>query len=348
MSLETFAEELSIRLVKSGHEVAVQCDAGSYTANDYKGVKLFFTGFTKDSHPVKYYLTGMRWALRDYDIILVATTFGSYFYFLKWFRKKIIITNTDGLESRREKWALPQKIYIKLSELLAVLQSDYLIADSAGIFKYLKKNYPFAERKIRTIEYGAEIVDSYIPSVLGKYGLEPDSYYLVVCRLEPENNIAMIIDGYRNAVTEKSLVIVGNITNTRYLRNIISDLNDPQIRFLGGIYDKKVLNSLRFACKAYIHGHSVGGTNPSLLEAMGCGNIAICHDNAFNREVTCGAQLYFSNISELSDNINKVENLPADESDRYKKSGIDRIHDYYNWDLIFQKYSALLGIVSVK
>ena len=118
---ETFAEELSIRLVKSGHEVAVQCDAGSYTANDYKGVKLFFTGFTKDSHPVKYYLTGMRWALRDYDIILVATTFGSYFYFLKWFRKKIIITNTDGLESRREKWALPQKIYIKLSELLAVL-----------------------------------------------------------------------------------------------------------------------------------------------------------------------------------------------------------------------------------
>jgi glycosyltransferase involved in cell wall biosynthesis len=343
---ETFAEEISELLLKDGFDVSVQCDAGSFAKNEYNGVKLFFSSTTKTKNPIKYCLDGLKWAVNHSDIIFANSSHGSIFYFLKYLKKKIIITNTDGLDYKRAKWPLPHKIYLKFSEFLAVLLSDYLIADSAKISDYLISQYPGIKRKIRIIEYGAPLINSFDQRVMNEFNVNPGQYYLVVSRLEPENNIRMIIEGFKLNNTVRDLIIVGNIIDNKYINEITSSADDKRIRFVGGIYDKAKLSSLRFACKAYIHGHSVGGTNPSLLEAMGCGNLVLCHDNVFNRNVTDDCQFYFKTPEELCNKISQIELLTPEETEAYSKLGIKRIVEHYNWETIFVKYKELLNEIT--
>jgi glycosyltransferase involved in cell wall biosynthesis len=339
---ETFAEELSLFLVKNGHEILVQCDFGPCPVNDYKGVRLFYSSVTKSHNPLRFYFEGLRLALRQSNIVFVTGVGGAIFYFLNIFYRKIIITNTDGIESKRSKWPVTHKLFLKFSERLAVKLSDFIVADSEAIKKYLSATYKFAKSKIRTIEYGAPIISSYDENILNKYDIQFGRYYLVVCRLEPENNITMIIDGFLAAKTDKKLVIVGNLSGNKYVTQLIKDYQSNRIRFLGGIYDKSELSTIRFACKAYIHGHSVGGTNPSLLEAMGCGNITICHDNVFNREVTADNQLYFLSSDECTERINEVELMGTLKSGTLKDSGPERIRNLYNWETVVSKYEKLM------
>jgi len=338
---ETFAEKISALFVKKGYSIYIQCDAGSFTQDSYNGSGLFFSSVTKTDNPIRYYWEGIKWGCRNSDILLVATTGGSIFYFLKYFRNRIIITITDGIESKRNKWPLPHRLYLRFSEWLAANLSDYLIADSQKIREYLESAYPASKNKIHVIEYGADIVDSFNQNYLIEYGLEPDKYYLVVCRLEPENNVKMIIDGFKMSKSERKLFIVGKLTDSKYVRNLQVQADDRRIIFAGGVYDEEKLQSLRFACSAYIHGHSVGGTNPSLLEAMGCGNITICHDNAFNREVTSESQFYFKDSTDIYEIILKIEALPLEVMNIYKENNMKRISDYYNWEAILNKYLNL-------
>jgi glycosyltransferase involved in cell wall biosynthesis len=338
---ETFAEKISTLLVNKGYHVDIQCDAGSFDHDSHNGSGLFYSSYTKTDNTIRYYWDGIKWGCRNSDILLIATTGGSIFYFLKYFRKKVFITITDGIESRRSKWPLPHRIYLRFSEGLAARLSDYLIADSQKISEYLESAYPAAKNKIHIIEYGADIVGSFNQRFLDRYGLVPYKYYLLVCRMEPENNIKMIIDGFKMTESDNKLFIVGRLTDTRYAREIIARADDPRIQLAGGIYNDEELKSLRFACKAYIHGHSVGGTNPSLLEAMGSGNICICHNNVFNREVTGEKQLYFSNPDDLAEMIEKVEHASSDELNAYKNDALRRIESHYTWDQILNKYIRL-------
>ena len=335
---ETFAEEISSLFTREGIEVSVQCDHNSYSHDNLNGVQLFFSSVTKSDHPLLYYYEGLKWSLKHSDIILIATYFGSPFYFLNLFRKKPIITNPDGIEYKRGKWPLMIKIYIRISELLAVIFSDYLIADSENIKKYLSESYRFAEKKIRLIEYGAYPNNEPRFEVLKKYGLKHDNYYLIVCRIEPENNLDMILTAYQKAKTNRPIVITGNILNTKYEKRLMNRYSSERIRFLSGIYDKQELNGLRYSCKAYIHGHSVGGTNPSLLEAMANHNLILAHDNIFNREVTADKQLYFKNTEQCTERINEIELMTADEINIYKELGYDMIIHKYNWEKILKKY----------
>jgi glycosyltransferase involved in cell wall biosynthesis len=344
---ETFAAEISPMLAGNGIRVAVQCDVDSYHETSYKGVDLFFSSVGKSENPLRYYYEGIRWALKNSDIVLVASTGGSIFYFLNIFRRKLIITNPDGIEHRRPKWSFARKMYLRLSEMLAVRLSDYLIADSASIKNYLRDSYRNVERKISVIEYGAYQNRHTDNSILEKYSLEKDGYYLVVCRLEPENNLEMILDGFHNAMTVCPIVVIGNIQNTNFVKRIMSLYSSERIRFIGGVYDLNELSALRYSCKAYIHGHSVGGTNPSLLEAMGSHNIILAHDNEFNREVTAGNQLYFGSSEEFSEIIKKVELMTDEEKEKYKELSYNRISVKYNWDNILKKYLDFLRSVSV-
>lgn len=344
---ETFAEEISSLLVEKGFEVTVQCDFNSYSEINYKGVNLFFTSVAKSDNPLKYYFEGIRWAVKNTDIVFVTSSAGSFFYFLNFFKKKIIITNPDGLEFKRAKWSLFKRIYLKFSEMLAVKLSDYIIADSEAIKEYLFNSYKNIEKKIRVIEYGAYTNNEFNPAILEKYKLIPNFYYLVVSRLEPENNLDTIINAFQNTTTQSPLVIVGNKINTRYVNQLISLNSSGKIHFIGGIYDKKELNALRNSCKAYIHGHSVGGTNPSLLEAMGSRNIILAHDNEFNREVTSGNQLYFNSMEQCSDKINEIEMMSEEEKERYKNLSYSMITNKYNWNNILKKYLDLLNKVNV-
>ncbi len=335
---ETFAEEISLLLIREGIEVSVQCDHDSYPHDSLNGVELFFSSVTKSDHPLIYYYEGLKWSLRHSDIILVTTYFGSPFYLLNLFRRKPIITNPDGLEYKRGKWPLIIKIYIRISELLAMIFSDYLIADSEKINLYLSNYYRFAKKKIRLIEYGAYPNDQPCNDVLEKYGLTHDEYYLIVCRIEPENNLDMILTAYQNAKTNRPIVISGNIHNTKYEKRLMNRYSSERIRFLGSIYDKQELNGLRYSCKTYIHGHSVGGTNPSLLEAMANHNLILAHDNVFNREVTSEKQLYFKTVEQCTEKINQIELMTSDEINIFKESGYELIINKYNWERILKKY----------
>jgi len=345
---ETFAEAISTLLSAEGFDITVQCDNNSYPQNEYKGVKLYFSSVSKSNRPVKYFYEGFKWGIRNADIIIVASTAASLFYFLNIFRKRIILTNPDGLEYRRKKWSTAKKKYLKLSEMLAVKFSDYLIADSESIKQYLISTYKNVEQKIRVIEYGA-YQNRYTDSeVLKKYRLEQNGYFLVVSRLEPENNLEMILDAYSGAKTICPLVIAGNILENGYVKSLIKRFSSGKVLFIGGVYDRKELSALRYSCKAYIHGHSVGGTNPSLLEAMGSRNIILAHDNEFNREVTQGNQLYFSNSVQCRKMINEIELMTSEEADSYKEASYRRVTDKYSWDNILKKYLDLFNEISVR
>jgi rhamnosyltransferase len=344
---ETFAEEISVLLTKKGLNVTVYCDNNKYQKIPlYKGVNLKYQRTIKSKHSLFFYLEGIFKALKENDLIIIAGTGGSFFYFLNIFFRKKIITNTDGVESRRNKWSFYKKRIIKISEKLTVKYSDYLIADSFGIKNYLLNQYPFLDpTKIKVIEYGAWINNYTDIDYLTSLKLTPNNYYLIVCRLEPENNVHMIIDGYNKSNTKKPLVIVGNLTHNEYVNTLIN-AKTSKIFFLGGIYEKKKLMALRYSAFAYIHGHSVGGTNPSLLEALASSNISICHDNIFNREVTANNQLYFSNAEQLKEKINLLENMSDEEMRKLKYLAKNRIENYYSWENIANKYYNLISNIN--
>jgi len=338
---ETFAQEVSPVLVKKGFDVHVYCDKNSNAErlNLYKGVKLKYLSVTKTSNPLYFYFLGIYNALKEMDILLVTGTGGSIFYFLNIFFRKKIITNTDGVESRRAKWSFVKRLFIKLTEILAIKFSNGLVADSKGITKYLEETYNIeGSSKLRTIEYGAYIVDKYSETVLAKYKLEKDNYLLVVARLEPENNVHIIVDGFIKSNTDKHLVVIGNLVDNEYVRNLLVH-KSIKIHFIGGIYNSDELKVLRCSAFAYMHGHSVGGTNPSLLEALGCGNLCICHDNIFNREVTDNNMIYFDSSEACAIVINESVSMFDIKYKEYKKFAISRIDNYYNWENIGNKYA---------
>lgn len=335
---ETFAQELSIRLVERGVGITVYCDKGEVQPSEYKGVKLLYINLTKSENPLLYYYKSVIKANKDNDIVLICGAGGTLFTFYRIFSRKVIyITNIDGIEHLRNKWSFPHKLFVEFCEYIAVKSSNYIIADSSGIQTYIGKRYNIKPEKLAKIEYGAYIVDTSDEILLAEYNLISFKYYLIVSRLEPENNVDIIIEGYIKANLPFPLVVVGNLLNTAYVEKLRS-YNKPNILFIGGVYDKKKLQALRYYCKSYLHGHSVGGTNPSLLEALGCKNIVIAHDNVFNREVTADRMFYFKTKDECANALEKVHKLDADSEHILKDFAESRINDYYNWDRIAEEY----------
>ena len=344
---ETFAEELSIRLAELGTDITVFCDKDSCNSSKYKNVNLVFVTCTKTHNPILYYLNSIVKALKHYDIIYVTGTGGSYFYIFNIFTNKIIITNNDGIEYNRAKWNSIKKAYIYFSEFLAVKLSNHIIADSNGIYDYLTKKYPKAKNKIKVIEYGSYINEEECDSnILSKYKLIHKGYYLVVARLEPENNIDIIIKGFLNSNSQHKLIVIGNILINEYNKALLKTA-DSRVVFLGGIYDKIELKNLRKGCLAYFHGHSAGGTNPSLLEAMANSNYIFAHDNVFNREVTDNLADYFMNPEDVKNIVNSFEKKNDDEKNGVKKQMLNRIKNYYNWERISFEYEKFFDEVNL-
>lgn len=338
---ETFAEHLSQKLVYFGYDVTVYCEDTDRKPRYFHEVKLEYSKYKKSANPLLFYLDSLWNASKSNTVLIVAGTGGSFFYLIPVVRKVVIMTNVDGLESKRGKWSFFKKLFIKLTERIAVKMSDVVIADSHEIKRYIMHFYKLNDEKVYQIEYGAEINDCSDAQVLEKYSLKHHGYYLIVARLEPENNIHMIIDGYLRSNSRRILAIIGNIRKTDYINTLLRYRTD-KVRFLDGIYDKRELNVLRKSCFAYMHGHSVGGTNPSLLEALGSGNICICHDNPFNREVTDSQMYYFDNQDRLASIIDDLESTEATTLSEKRYFAQSRIINYYNWTSIAEKYRVLL------
>lgn len=261
---------------------------------------------------------------------------------------KVSIVNVDGLEWRRSKFSLIEKFLLKIMFLMCCISSNVIIIDNNSLIEYVNKKY---RKKAVFIPYGVN-TPIFIPwdesrltnltTLKNKCNLLPNKYWLVVARLEPENNIHIIIEGFIKSKTSMPLVIIGEFTSDSYKRkvhNMISNSSN-NVLFLGSIYNIDILNMFRQNCFAYIHGHSVGGTNPSLLEAMAMKNIIVAHDNQFNREVGSEVILYFKGSFDLKDCIESIEDNYSTylsfESDAY-----ERVLTHYSWEEVTIKYNTL-------
>jgi glycosyltransferase involved in cell wall biosynthesis len=249
--------------------------------------------------------------------------------------------NTDGIEWKRSKWSFAQRCYLALAEALSVLFASRIVADAEAIASYLRRRYR-GLRRMSLVAYGAEPPAETPPrAAIGEWGLQPDEYYLVVCRLEPENHVLEVIEGFIQSHSSLPIVVLGNITTpNNYVRKLLTYRSD-QVRFLGTVYEQEKLEALRVHARSYIHGHSVGGTNPSLLEAMACSNLVIAHDNPFNREVLAEAGLYFSTSDQLASVVNLVDEHRVDVEILRRRTR-EIISSRYRWDQIADAYFALL------
>src|SRR5713101_3173416 len=310
---ETFAEQLAVRLVERGHDVTVFCEAGEGASEEYKGVELRHVR-ARDLGPLStvVYDAACLWQARSrFDVIYMLGYGSSALCWLPRIWGTHVWINMDGLEWARGKWGPMARWYLRCAEAIAMWAPDRIIADAAAIKANLQSRY-WKLPPCDVIPYGCEIVSSARPEELKSFGLEPGSYYLVLCRFEPENRIKEIIEGFLGSGTRTRLVLVGDhVRKSAYVQSLVGRKSD-RVLFTGPVYDTARVQALRFFCRAYLHGHSVGGTNPSLLEAMGCGNVVIANDNPFNREVLGGSGLFFSTTKEVSAGIDSVDSGKAD------------------------------------
>ncbi|WP_028524696.1 DUF1972 domain-containing protein [Runella limosa] len=336
---EQFAEYLSEGLVNRGHLVTVyNSHSHPYQQSEWHKVRIvhcydpedkFGTigQFIYDFNCIRHTRT------QDYDIILqLGYTSSTIWGWLLPRKTSIVTTNMDGLEWSRSKYSKPVQKFLQFAEYLGIKFSDYLISDSIGIKEYLKKKYKIDSTYI---PYGAFVFEDTNISILSKYNLETFGYDMLIARLEPENNIEMILEGVKNADTQRPFLVIGKHESNfgTYLKNKFR--NNKNIHFLGGIYDINILNNLRFYSNLYFHGHSVGGTNPSLLEAMASHTLICAHNNIFNSSILGEDAFYFSTSYDIRDVINTKQKVDYSE---YLASNCDKIKEYYSWDTIIAQY----------
>jgi glycosyltransferase involved in cell wall biosynthesis len=342
---ETFAEQLAVRLVERGHMVTVFCEKAERARERYKGVELrHIPAYRLGPLSTIFYDAACLWQARfSFDVVYMLGYGSSALCWLPRLWGAQVWINMDGLEWSRAKWGPIARRYLRWAEAIAMRTPDRIIADAAAIKANLRSRY----RRLPpcdVIPYGCEIVSDAHVEELRRFGLEPDSYYLVVCRFEPENHVKEIIEGFLDSDTPARLVLVGDYGRQSAYVKSLTGYKDQRLLFTGPIYDESVLQALRYFCCAYLHGHSVGGTNPSLLEAMGCGNVVIADDNPFNREVLGGSGFFFSTPEEVSACIRSVD---CDGTDlmRMKAEVVERATEYYAWSRITDFYCELIALV---
>lgn len=339
---EQFAEFLSLGLVKRGHQVVVYNSSDHpFQKPEWNGVKIKhckdWEGKIGTAGQFFYDLNCiLNSRKQNFDILLQLGYTSSSVWKNLLPQKAIVVTNMDGLEWKRSKFGGYVQHFLKRAEKWAVESSDHLVADSIGIQSFLQKKYNIDSTYIA---YGSHLFSNPDKLVLDKYELKEYAYHMLIARMEPENNIETILDGMTKSNSEMPFLVVGKTENTfgQYLVNKYK--NDSRILFLGGIYDLNDLNNLRYFSNYYFHGHSVGGTNPSLLEAMASSAFIAAHDNEFNGAVLEQEALYFKNSSEVANILNS--RISGSLREEYILLNRKKITEHYSWDKIINSYEKL-------
>ncbi|MDP3066318.1 MAG: DUF1972 domain-containing protein [Methanobacteriaceae archaeon] len=357
---ETFAHGLTENLVKKGYEVTVSCEYKPKNSREenFKGSKL-------DYFPIKppknYFLRKFYENLSDIYFLIKLSRENQLIYFLGievgmflfipkiLNRNSMVMVNIDGVMWERSKFNLFERWLLKLNHKWATRFADTVIADAQEMKNYVDQKYwnktvylSYGINTPKRIPWNGEILKQ-----LKKYisiDITPGNYFLVVARLEPENNIHTIVDAFSRAEIEIPLVIVGDFTSENYeykVKSIALSCGPPGVIFLGSVYDQEILNLLRQNCTAYIHGHSVGGTNPSLLEAAISHNIILAHKNQFNREVCGKSAVYFETELDLARKMKLVYRYIENYLD-LKDEVYYRVKKKYSWYKITEDYHSLL------
>lgn len=332
---EQFAEKLSAQLVERELNVTV-FNPNTHAYNDEKYGKVSIVrkkNYEKYLGPfgtLLYDYYCLKHAYRQNSGLVLLCGYTSSFIAWYFFRKHVArtIVHMDGMEWQRSKWHFFTRWLIKKWEKFTALRFPHLVVDHPALADYYSNTYSVSPH---VISYGAE------PGPLENFAKE---HYLIIARLEPENNIEMILEGYLQSGVKEKMLVVGDV-NTKYGRKLLKKYGmGRQIVFAGGIFERERLRELREKSIMYFHGHSVGGTNPSLLQAMADGCLIAAHDNEFNRFVLEDNGLYFQSSEEVCEIILKKEEILL-ESKKSLNANIRMIESHYNWEKIAGEYQQL-------
>ena len=341
---EQLAQYLSIGLLNKGHEVFVYSSSRHpYKQRSWNGIHIIHKyDPEKEVGTVGQFIYDLNCIVdsrrRKFDSIL-NLGYTSSSVWMKFFDKKTrVITNMDGLEWKRTKYSDKVKKFLMYAEKLAVKGSTHLVSDSLAIKKYLYDKY---QAESTFIAYGANLFKEADFGVLNQYKIEEYKYNLLIARMEPENNIEMILDGVAKSKIDFPFLVIGNHKNKfgTYLKSKFE--GNKKIIFTGSIYDELIINNLRYYSNLYFHGHSVGGTNPSLLEAMGCSSLIAAHKNEFNESVLESDAFYFTNDDEVKSILDSKTKL-SNEAKSMVLKNYSKIESSYSWDKIVQQYEEIL------
>jgi glycosyltransferase involved in cell wall biosynthesis len=296
---ETIAQELSQGLSKKGYEVYVSCESHGLklkSYENYKGVMLVYFPVVNTLRSVSevfvYDFLSVLWAMLRTDVIyMLGYSSVPTLIFPKLLRKEVLV-NVDGLEAARPKFNSLVRFFYRSFEKIVTKVADHIVVDSQTIGIYYKHNYKVNPIYIPNGGCCTRSVEPLDAKILKDYRLEKGEYYLFIARLTPDNSIDFIINSFKNTPSKKKLVIVGPLTKDNFVRNLLTN-GDERIVFLGGIYEPRLQRTLRYNCFAYVHGHQMGGTSVSLVEAMSCRNTILALDTQSNREVAESSAIYF-------------------------------------------------------
>ncbi len=342
---ETFAEHLALYLTSKGWEVTVYCqdDIGKKVFEErWKGVRLINIQVNQKGAfgTIVFDLKSILHATKEGGLTLTLGYNTAIFSLLYRFKGLSNLINMDGIEWQRDKWSTLERGWLYLNERLGCWLANHLIADNPEIKAHLATRV--TEKKITTIPYGANLVKEANATLLDSYGLEPRKYCLVIARFEPENSLQEIVAAFSQKNRGVKLVILGqyDASKNNYQKKVL-DMASKEVLFLGAIYDKPIVEALRYYCRLYIHGHQVGGTNPSLVESLGAGSAVLAHDNRFNRWVAGESAHYFKDDYGCESKLDQI--LDNDEElEKMKKYSLKRHSEKFLWEEVLTKYETIL------
>jgi len=352
---ETFAEEVSVRLVQAGHQVTVYGRKAAYPAKKrqqfFKGVRtVYLPAIRKRELETLSHTFLSFWHMvfrnRVQAVILCNIANGYIIPLLRLCRTKVLV-NVDGMEWQRRKWSRLGRAFYRMCVNLTVLFARHdLVADSRAIAGFYKDKFRCDPLYI---SYGAPVISAadfpQAECVLQPLGVEPKGYILQVTRMVPENNTLCLVEAFRKSKTEKKLLLVGgDAYDTEYIRAIRNAAAaDDRIRLPGPIYDKRVVNTLLANAFAYFHGNEVGGTNPALLQALGAGAVVLAVDTIYNREVVTDLGFYFSaNAAAVAEQLERILDLDKPARKQLGERARQRIARDYNWDDVARSYAQAI------
>ncbi len=356
---EELAEHLSTGLTNFGYEVYVyNVHNHSCREKEWKGVnRLFCHNPELAIGPAGQFIYDLNCIndsrKRGFDVILQLGYTSSSIWHKRLPADAKIITNMDGLEWKRQKYNWIVRRFLKYAERLAVKNSDVLIADNKEIKKHLQNSYGVSSTYI---SYGADvcmpendtkepIVRIFIPGANKEKRLKKNGYFLLIARLQPDNHIEEIILGVLGSDSQLPLIVVGN-HRSRFGKKLFVKYNSDQVIFVGSIFQPDLLNRIRSGTKMYFHGHSAGGTNPSLLQAMASSAPICAHDNPFNRSVLGQDAFYFKTPSDIASVINKKTDTTV--QNKMIRNNLTKINNQYTWENIVRDYQTIIKNIIIK
>jgi glycosyltransferase involved in cell wall biosynthesis len=341
---ETFAQDFSLFLRSRNHDVTVYCQAEEneqQREDVWNGVRRVLIPAGSGSVGTMHFdWKAIKHSLGENGVVL---TLGyNTGLFNARYRASSLpnLMNMDGIDWKREKWSLPARIWFWFNEWAGARVADHLIADHPEIARHLSRHTP--EKKITVIPYGADLVTSAPVELIQKFNLKRKNYHLLIARPEPENYILEIVRAYSLRKRGMPLVILGKYSpeGTAYQKAVLKAAGS-EIVFLGPVFERDIVRALRFHARAYFHGHRVGGTNPSLVEALAAGNAVLAHDNRFNRWVAGDGALYFRTPKDIEDILLRLDREPA-KLLAMEEASLKRHREDFTQEKVLTAYEQLL------